>query len=191
MFARLLGPDAELRLLEERHAHALFALLDANRPHLRQWLSFVDGSRVPDDARAFVRRSLERFARGDGLDVGIWAGNELAGVIGLHHVDRANRRSSMGYWLGEAFQGRGLMTRAGRALLEHCFEDLDLNRMEIACATGNERSRKVIERLGFLHEGIARDAEWLYDRFVDHHRFGLLAREWRERPPSLTPARPP
>lgn len=182
MLARSLGPDAELSLLEERDAEALFALVDSNRAHLRRWLSFVDGSRSVEDVRAFIRGSLDRLARNDGLNAGIWAGSELAGVIGLHYVNRANRRSSFGYWIGESYQGRGLVTRASEALLDYCFEDLGLNRMEVACATGNERSRHVIERLGFRHEGIARDAEWLYDHFVDHHRFGLLAREWRERP---------
>ena len=83
----------------------------------------------------------------------------------------------MGYWLDKEAQGTGLMTRSCSALLEHAFAELDLNRVEIRCAVDNARSRAIPERLGFRLEGQLRQAEWLYDRFVDHAVYGLLARE--------------
>jgi ribosomal-protein-serine acetyltransferase len=52
------------------------------------------------------------------------------------------------------------------------------NRVVIACASKNQRSRAIPERLGFTHEGVAREAEWLYDRFVDSEIYALLNREW-------------
>ena len=181
MFARPIGPDAELRPLEERHAEALFAAVDANRAHLRRWLPWLDANASAEDSRAFVRSSLARFARGDGFDAGVFVGGEIAGVAGLHFVNRAHRSTEIGYWLAARFEGRGLVTRACEALIEHAFLELGLNRVALACATGHARSCAVAERLGFAFEGVTRDAEWLYDRFVDHRRYGLLEREWRER----------
>jgi ribosomal-protein-serine acetyltransferase len=100
--------------------------------------------------------------------------------VGHHYLDRPNRSTQLGYWLGEEFQGRGIMTRAVRALIELTFNTWRLNRIEIRCATGNQPSCRLAERLGACLEGTARDAEWLYDRFVDHRVYSILAREWKE-----------
>ena len=60
------------------------------------------------------------------------------------------------------------MTASCQALVDHAFASLNLHRLVISCAPGNARSRAVAQRLGFVHEGRQRDAEWLYDHFVDH-----------------------
>ena len=53
-----------------------------------------------------------------------------------------------------------------------------MNRVTIQCATENTRSRAIPERLGFTFEGIVRETEWLYDRYVDHALYGLLRSEY-------------
>jgi ribosomal-protein-serine acetyltransferase len=73
------------------------------------------------------------------------------------------------------------MTKACRFLVDYAFAELKLNRVEIRCATGNHKSRAIPERLGFKLEGTVRQAEWLYDHFVDHALYGMLASEWSQR----------
>ena len=73
------------------------------------------------------------------------------------------------------------MTAACRALVDHACEELGLNRVSIACATENKKSCAIPERLGFRREGIVRQAEWLYDHFVDHVVYATLASEWQTR----------
>src|SRR5262249_2414636 len=102
----------------------------------------------------------------------------LAGVVGLHFIDWTNRKTSIGYWLAEAQQGKGVMTRACAALIDHSFGTLGLNSMQLECAVGNEKSCAIPERRGFSREGVLRQREWLYDRFVDHVSYSLLAAEW-------------
>jgi ribosomal-protein-serine acetyltransferase len=53
--------------------------------------------------------------------------------------------------------------------------------VEIGCAPGNRKSCAIPERLGFTREGVLRQREWLYDHFVDHVVYGILAEEWRAR----------
>jgi len=175
-----LGIDAEtsLELLQEEHAGPLFALLDANRLYLRRWLPWLDQNTSVEHTAAFVRAGLQQFANRNGFSCGIRHGNTLAGVIGLHYVDWPNRKTSLGYWVAEAQQGKGLVTRSCAALLDHCFGELGLNCAELACAVGNERSRAIPERLGFTREGVLRQREWLYDHFVDHVTYSMLAGEW-------------
>ncbi len=86
----------------------------------------------------------------------------------------------MGYWARERYRGKGLMTAACRALVAHAFGELGPNRVSIACATENEKSCAIAERLGFQREGVVRQAKWLYVRFVDHVVYAALASEWRK-----------
>lgn len=179
MLIQPLTDDVGLELLEPHHAEALFHAVDRNRAHLRRWLGWVDDTRSPDDTRAFIRRTQQQFGENDGFQTALVAGGRIIGVVGHVRVDWRQRTAGLGYWLDEAMQGRGYMTLACAAYLEHAFRRLGMNRVEINAAVDNRPSRGIPERLGFTHEGVVRDAEWLYDHFVDHAVYGLLAREWR------------
>lgn len=70
------------------------------------------------------------------------------------------------------------MTLSVKALVEAGFREYGLNRIEVACATGNARSRAIPERLGFKLEGVLREREYLYGRHVDHAIYSMLASEF-------------
>jgi ribosomal-protein-serine acetyltransferase len=180
MFSLKLSDDLELQLLEDRHSEDLFDLVDQNRPLLRQWLPWVDTNVTVGDTRNFIKNALDHFANDAGLVAGIWYQNRIIGVIGFNSIDWQNRIAHIGYWLDAAHQGNGFVTRACRALIDYAFDELELNRIEIHCAVGNSKSRAVPERLGFSQEGLVRHAEWLYDRFVDHAIYGILASDWNQ-----------
>jgi ribosomal-protein-serine acetyltransferase len=174
MLKSRIDKDLELSVLEERHADQVYALIDEARPYLREWLPFIDTSKSVDSTKEFIKKSLKQYADNQGSSLGIWYKGELAGIIGLHWINWDNKYTSIGYWLGERFQGKGIMSRACKALIDHCFDELNLNRIEIRVATGNLKSQAVPKRLGFTHEGILRSAEWINDRYVDHIVYGLL-----------------
>lgn len=178
MFTLKISTDLELRLLEERHADELFSLVERNRRELRQWLPWLDETKSPQDSKSFILYSLDGFAKGKCLVSGIWFQGKIAGVISFNSVNRANRKASIGYWLGFECQGKGLATQACRAMVDYAFKELQLNRVEIACASENHRSQLIPKRLGLKEEGRARQAEWLYDHFVDHIQYSVLAQEW-------------
>ncbi len=177
MLRHALDERTELKLLEPRHAPDLFELIDRNREHLRRWLAFPDYTKSVEDSRRFIESRLKALARGTGLALGIWHEGRLAGVIGLR-IRPISRRGEIGYWLGEAFQGKGLVTKACRALIDHAFGELKLHRVEIHCAARNARSRAVPERLGFRQEAVLREACWTAQGLDDLVIYGLLAREW-------------
>jgi len=178
MFRIVVGDDLEMRLLEERDAEQLFALTEENRAYLRQWLPWLDDTTRLADTRAFIRSALQQFADENGFQVVILCKGEPAGVAGLHYINRQDGKTEIGYWLGESFQGKGIMTRCCRALVDYAFNELGLDRVEIRCATENVRSRAIPERLGFSREGLQKDAEWLYDHFVDLVVYSMRAADW-------------
>jgi ribosomal-protein-serine acetyltransferase len=183
---RPISPDAELRLLSLEHAEELFALIDRNRAHLRRWLPWLDSVTTFEDERVFLRRAEEQASAGVAFNCGVFVDGKIAGGIGAHPIDRANRKVDIGYFLAAQHQRKGLMTAACRAIVGHLFDELNLNRVMIYCATGNLRSRAIPQRLGFQLEGIHREAEWLYDHFVDLASYSMLAREWNR--PSSSPS---
>lgn len=167
MFTYEVDEDITLTLLQERHATELFSLTDSSRETLERWLPWVKYTLHVDDSATFIKQSLQQFANNDGFHAGIWYKGDLAGIVGLHAVDSFHQSTSIGYWLGKQYEGKGIMTRACRAIVRHCFHTLKLQRIEIRVAVGNKKSKAVPERLGFRFESKLHKAEFLHDRFVD------------------------
>src|SRR5580698_3305350 len=179
MFSAAIQPGAELRLLEERHAPALFALVDGEREYLRQWMPWVDSRSSEADISAFIRNALEQFADNRGFSAGMWVDGSLAGVITLHKIDWLDRWAEIGYWLAREFQGRGIMTAAARAVTEHALVEMELNRVEIRCAVGNSKSSAIPKRLGFTFEGLLRQASRVNGAYLDLEVYSMLRSEYR------------
>ena len=76
------------------------------------------------------------------------------GSIGFHRNDLAERDDEyeLGYWVGKPFWGQGLIPEASREMLRHAFEDLGMNRIWCGYYEGNEKSRRVQEKLGFVYQ---------------------------------------
>jgi ribosomal-protein-serine acetyltransferase len=180
VFSTRVDDDLELRLLQARHAQALFELVDSSRDDLRTWLGWVDRVRSVADIQAFIRAALQDFADSRRVVTGIWHRGALVGVIELHALP-GNTAGEIGYWLAPAARRQGLMTRATRALVDHGFRELHLHRIQIRCATGNRASRAVPERLGFALEGVVREAEWVNDHYNDLAIYAMLQDSWQER----------
>ena len=178
-FSMRLDATVTLAALRARDAESLFSLIDGNRAHLRQWLPFVDDAQDATDTQRFILDVSRLADEGRGMAAAIWDDGSLAGVIGLMEINQRNRNTEIGYWLGAEHQGRGLVTRSCAALVSYAFEAMGLHRVEMYCAPDNARSRRVPERLGFVTEGTLRDAEWLYDHYVDNVLYSMLSTEWR------------
>jgi len=172
------NPQTELRSFEMAQASEMFAVLEANREHLRRWHAWVDLLRSPADVEKAIAMWKMVEADRRGLFFGIWFKGRLCGMINHQSIDYTHGWSALSYWLTEADQGIGLMSTCCRALINHAFEKLKLHRITIECATENRRSRAIPERLGFQLEGIARGIEFLHGRHIDHALYGLLRPDW-------------
>jgi ribosomal-protein-serine acetyltransferase len=158
----------------------VFATVERNRDYLREWLPWVDSTRSAQDIREFIARSEAKFTVSQAPDAGIWIGGAFGGSIGCHQIDWANRHTSIGYWIDRAQQRKGVMTCCSIAMLDYLFEDLMLHRVEIRCATGNHRSCAIPQRLGFTREGVAHEAEWVNDRWLDLVVWAMTAGDWKK-----------
>ena len=181
MFYKRVNDRIELRLLQLNDAEELFALTDANHVYLRVWLPWLDAINSVTDTKKFIDSTLEAIANKRSFVAAICHQDLIVGLIGYNNIDRQNRIGYIGYWLAENERGKGIMTTSCQAMIDYGFTTLNLNRLVIACATENKASRAIPERLGFSYEGTAREAEWLYDRFVNHEIYALLYEDWQSR----------
>jgi ribosomal-protein-serine acetyltransferase len=167
-----------LELLDHKHAAETFALINTNRLHLREWLPWVDNMRTADIFNSYIEKTkIEQTAGTDWAWI-IYCNNVIAGRIGLHHIDHQTKTGAIGYWLAKAFEGKGVITKACKAVLHFGFTELGLERIEIKCATENYKSKAVPERLGFTQDGILPQAEFVNDKIFDIYVYALLKKDW-------------
>ena len=156
------------------HAAALADLLRQEKAHLSPYLPALGELTSLSAARGHLAVAVDRARHHELFERHLFDGAVLCGAIRLKNIDRDDRKAHIGYFLGSAFEGRGIVTSSMRSVLAFCFDTLQLNRLELRCAAGNERSMAVARRLGFVHEGTLRQDEFLHGAFVDQHVFGLL-----------------
>ncbi|NRD77998.1 GNAT family N-acetyltransferase [Bacillus sp. BRMEA1] len=179
MFVHKITEELSLKLIELRDAERIFELTDQSRSYLREWLPWLDYTVKLEDTKQFIKNCLTGFAENKSLNTVIMYKGEIVGVASFNAINWSNKTVQIGYWLGERYQGNGIMTIVARALTDYALKELALNKAEIRAAVGNKKSRSIPERLGFVNEGCIRQAEWLYDHYVDHIVYGILAEEWK------------
>ena len=155
MFTHRLDDDRWLRMPEESDAEELYELTAATARCSPNGCRGRPAPRSRPPASSSARRRLE-FARNGGFSAVIVERDRIVGSIGFPEVNRDQRSCEIGYWLGRSAQGRGTVTLAVRALIDHAFGAWKLHRVVIQAGVGNARSRAVAERLGFTLEGVLR-----------------------------------
>lgn len=111
--------------------------------------------------------------------LGITINNQVIGVIGLHKIVE-NHKAEVGYWLGRSYWGQGYMTEAVNAIIKYGFDELQLVRLCANVFTHNIGSAKVLEKSGFVKEGILRkEAKKPDGTLLDEIRYALLKEDYR------------
>jgi ribosomal-protein-serine acetyltransferase len=169
-----------LERLKLSHAEVIFNAIDQNRTFLRKWLPFVDFTHKVTDTEKFVQSILEKPIDKRDEVYAIWFKHEFAGLIGFKDADRVNDKIEIGYWLIEKMTGKGIATAAVRKMVNLAFRNMNINRVQIRCGVGNEKSSAIPRRLGFSFEGIERNGERHNHSYIDLEVFSLLKREWAE-----------
>lgn len=106
----------------------------------------------------------------------------LLGAITLDNIRRGPSQSAqVGYWIGAEFARLGYMTEALAATVAHAFGALDIGRIEAACLPENVASRALLERSGFVYEGVARSYLQINGRWRDHVLYANLRADRRGR----------
>ena len=174
-----INTDLRISSICREDATQLFDLIDSNRARLREWLGWLDKTRELKDSISFIEFATEIERTNGAITAGIHFQNRLVGLVSFHPIDKATSSASVGYWVAENASGKGIVTQSVRALVDYGFNHLNLETIYIKCATGNQKSFAIPERLGFRFEKIVPNAERLYERHVDHRVYKLSKSDWQ------------
>lgn len=170
------GPTLTLRIPRRSDAAALFAL--ASDPEVTRWFSWGPYTEEAQ-ARAYLDRLPGQRRRGEQLDLAqVHREHGVIGITGLSEFSLRDRRALVGTWFGRDFWGTGVNTES-KALMCHLgFDLLGLERITSVANVDNARSRRALEKAGFVHEGILRGWHRHGDRQLDVAIVSILRSEW-------------
>ena len=140
--------------------------------HLNRWMPWAKTPSTPEEDEAVARDLNIKFQKREDFTMFGFARDDGRFIIGcgLHRFDWHKRRFEVGYWVRSSEHGKGFAPEAANALTRYAFGALQANVVVIEHADGNDNSRRVIEKLGFDKEGVARgDILLPDDRIVDRH----------------------
>ena len=170
------------RLIRSSDAEPLAALLRANREFLRPWTPVREPAFFTvDGQRGLVEGALDAHRDGAGFPCVITDRHDrLIGQIMLTDIHRGPVQSgSVGYWVSEELNGRGIARDALATIVREAFGPLDLHRLTAATLLANHASQRVLESAGFTRIGVAQSAYRIDGRWQDHVLYQLVRPERR------------
>ena len=130
-----------------------------------------------------------RSSSGPATGSAIFVDGAFAGEININSIHRgAHQNAYVGYWIDQRLAGQGYMPESVVAVLQFCFEQLLLHRVQISVIPRNASSRRVAEKLGLRDEGVAERYLEINGVWEDHIRYAITAEEWQERRDELLTA---
>jgi ribosomal-protein-serine acetyltransferase len=174
-----LDDETELRQFVDTDAESVFKAVKENLEHLRPFMHWAVEDYSLQSAQEFIKQSAKGATERKSFGYGIFRHRKVIGSIGYVKFNWISKRTEIGYWIALDAEGRGLISRSCRLLIDYAFDELGMNRIEIRCAASNSRSRAIPERLGFLQEGILRQYELRNGVLHDFAVYGLLKSEWK------------
>ena len=164
----------ELRSVEERYTTDLHNLVIKNKIFLQTAFDWAQHVGSEEDTRRNVQSNQMLHQRGYAKMFLIFHDDALAGVLSFNAIEPANKTGYIGYWLDEAHQGKGILSRSLQAFMRHYVELGTVRRFVIKCRLDNHSSNAVAMRNGFMLEGCLREAEYLNGRYDDVNTYARL-----------------
>lgn len=143
-------------------------------PEVRRYIATFDG---PYSKPEYETEEFEKYRDG-GVSLVVCDEKTRVGNVSLAPIDEEHGWANLGAWLHPDHHGEGYATEACAQLIEYAFEEHGLRRLRAQHLAPNDASRRLLDRLGFTHEGTARDHYRFEGGVVDDVRYGLLADEW-------------
>ena len=143
-----------IRLIEKEESDKFFELIERNRSRLKKYFpNTVREVGSKKDAAHHLLVSHEQMEKKEKYLFGLYCKDELIGYTNVKNFDWEIPKCELGYFIDEAYEGRGLMTKMVKNISDYCFEELKVLKVFLRIAKENQGSIKIAERTGFIKEG--------------------------------------
>ena len=183
-FPELATPRFILRELEPRDARALYTILSTEEV-MRYYGS--DPLLAVYEAKNVIAYFKDQFQQGKAIRCAICnrMTSELVGTIGFHNWTPQYYRAEIGFEVSPHYWRQGVAFEAASAVIQYGFEEFKFHRISALVAPGNEGSNRLVQKLGFIEEGLLQDYAYSHGRFMDLTMYRLLKTEWEEKEHSM------
>jgi [ribosomal protein S5]-alanine N-acetyltransferase len=166
-----------LRAVEEDDAPDLFPIM--NDPEVTENL-LLPHPYPEERVTQWIISGREALQRAERYEIAVVPKDtgRAIGVCSLYRVSWEHMSAELVYWIGKEYWGKGYITEAARRMLEFGFKELGLERICVGCFARNTASERVIEKLGFKPEGLARGEFKKGDQRFDALHFGMLREDF-------------
>lgn len=168
-----------LQMIDDSYADQVLAFVVRNQTYLEEW----EPQRTEDFYTCPVQQDIlrdeaARIQEGSLRKFWLFRGGRIIGSVALSNIVRGAFQSChLGYRIDEHEQGKGLMTEAVEAVVNHAFQDMHLHRIEANIMPRNQASLRVVRKLGFQNEGVSRKYLKINGKWEDHIHMVLLNEE--------------
>lgn len=111
----------------------------------------------------YINQVFDRYEEGNITEwtIELEETGEPIGMINIHNLSRQHKHGELGFWLAKEYWNQGYATEACKAVLHHCFQELDFQRIHSITASENHACKRVLEKIGMSHEGTLRSYMYL------------------------------
>lgn len=167
-----------LELPGTTEAEDLYSVTDSNRNHLREFLDWVDGTTTVEQSLKNIQDRIDGYTKGDTASFVIKYNAKIIGSAGYVKLKEKHKNGEIGYWISKEHEGKGIVSKCVKTLIEYGFRELKLHHITIRCDSRNNKSAAIPKRLGFVHEGTVREDHFNGKEYSDTELYGLLASEY-------------
>jgi len=169
-----------LRPFRMEDASQLYEAVRESLADIKPWMSRAYDGYSRDDVESFIKMNRagweERTHYGFAI---IDAKNgDVLGTCGLNHLHPVYHFCNLGYWIRSSRHGEGLAGRAALLAARYGFEHGGIIRAEIVIAVGNEKSRRVAEKIGAHYEGVLLNRMAIGKVIADAYMYSIIPQDF-------------
>ncbi|MDD2634375.1 MAG: GNAT family protein [Bacteroidales bacterium] len=175
----LCSESLKLRLLTNDDVKDIFETIGSQRRYQGAWLT-ISNEDLIIETKKYVKYVTEQNENVVDLIYVIDYDNEFAGLLGLQKIDHHNHKAEYTCWVQEKYQYLNIMIEASSKFLEHYFNNINYNRLEMRFTDDNIKLKDIARRFGFVQEGVEKQSQFIGDeKYKDVIVYGLLRHEYQ------------
>ncbi len=173
----LLEKNLRMEILNPTDSDEIFQLIQNNREHLAMYLDWVEKTKSIQDIQTFIEVTLDQFKKMSGIHYKIILDQQIIGIIGFILSNEKTKTFEIGCWIDKGNTQKGIASKCALKAEKVCFEHFRAEKVEMKCATENQASNQIAQKLKYKLEGTIRKSAIVKNQFLSYNIYGKIREE--------------